>query len=279
MKKTVLIVHAQPEPTSLTNHLVTVGVQTLKELGHEVLLSDLYAMKWKASFDADDFPSRTDPQRLAFIQESQHAYGNGLQTPDVETEQKKIFAADAVILLFPLWWFGMPAILKGWIDRVYAYGFAYGYKDAGNAYRYGDGMLTGKRAMLAVMCGGPEQDYSPRGINAPLDQLLFPITHGSLFYPGMDVLPTFAVYGTGRISPQGVAEAETAWRLRLERLFDDTPIPFRSQNGGDFPDGHVMADDVAPGQTGLLAHIADGQPRSVLRGKIAEPAEQRLRVP
>lgn len=268
MRRTVLIVHAQPEPTSLTSHLVMVGAQTLESLGHEVLLSDLYAMKWKASFDADDFPSRADIERLAFIPESRHAYGNGLQTPDVESEQMKLLAADAVILMFPLWWFGMPAILKGWIDRVYAYGFAYGYKDAGNAYRYGDGKLTGKRAMLAVMCGGPEQDYSPRGINAPLDQLLFPITHGSLFYPGMDVLPTFAVYGTGRISTQGVAEAETAWRLRLKRMFDDAPIPFRPQNGGDFPDGHVMADDVAPGQTGLLAHIADA-----VRGKIAEPAE------
>lgn len=272
MKKTVLIVHAQPEPTSLTRHLVNVGVETLKGLGHDVLLSDLYGMNWKASFDAADFPSRFDQQRLGFIPESQHAYTNGLQTADVEAEQAKLLAADAVILQFPLWWFGMPAIMKGWIDRVYAYGFAYGYKNAGNTYRYGDGGLKGKRAMLSVMCGGPDVDYLPRGINAPLEQLLFPVTHGMLFYPGMDVLPTFAVYGTGRISADGVAAAEAEWRLRLERLFDDTPIPFRRQNGGDFPDSHVMADHVAPGRTGLLAHIANEPTVAPTRETAPEPA-------
>lgn len=138
MKKTVLIVHAQPEPTSLTHTLVNVGVQTLEKQGHKVLLSDLYGMNWKATFDEHDFPSRVDRSRLGFIAESEHAYGNGLQTVDVEAEQEKILAADAVILQFPLWWFGMPAILKGWVDRVFAYGLAYGFKGAGNKYRYGD---------------------------------------------------------------------------------------------------------------------------------------------
>jgi NAD(P)H dehydrogenase (quinone) len=276
VRKKILIVYAQPEPTSLTRHLVEVGAETLERQGHEVLLSDLYGMNWKAAFDERDFPSRADPQRLGFIPESEHAYVNGLQTEDVEAEQKKLLAADAVILQFPLWWFGMPAILKGWVDRVYAYGFAYGYKGAGNKYRYGDGALKGKRAMLSVMCGGPEQDYSPRGINAPLEQLLFPITHGTLFYPGMDVLPTFAVYGTGRISPEGVAAAEAAWRLRLEGLFDDAPIPFRRQNGGDFPDGHVLASYVAVGQTGLLAHIADKSTAEHSRETAPQPAEMSI---
>ena len=259
MKKTVLIVHAQPEPTSLTHHLVNVGVEALEGQGHKVLLSDLYRMNWKATFDEHDFPSRLDTSRLGFIAESEHAYGNGLQTSDVEAEQEKILAADAVILQFPLWWFGMPAILKGWVDRVFAYGLAYGFKGAGNKYRYGDGALKGKRAMLSVMVGGPEKDYSPRGINGPLEQLLFPITHGTLFFPGMGVLPTHAVYGTGSITAQGVAAADDEWRLRLEGLFEDALIPFRSQNGGDYPDAHVLASDVAAGQSGLLAHIAGRQ--------------------
>lgn len=76
-------------------------------------------------------------------------------------EQRKLLAADAVILLFPLWWFGMPAIMKGWFDRVWARGLAYGYKNAGNAHRYGEGGFAGKRALLAVSVGGPAQDYSP----------------------------------------------------------------------------------------------------------------------
>jgi NAD(P)H dehydrogenase (quinone) len=117
--------------------------------------------------------------------------------------------------------------------------------------------LKGKRAILSVIVGGPAEDYSPRGINGPIEQLLFPITHGTLFFPGMDVLPTHAVYGSGRITAAGVSAAKAAWRSRLERLFDEDPIPFRHQNGGDYPDGHVLADHVAVRQTGFTAHLAE----------------------
>jgi len=255
--KKVLIVHAHPEPASLTRQLVEVAVQTLQGQRHEVLLSDLYAMQWKAVFDEHDFPERVDPERLSFVTESGHSYSSGRQVEDIASEQQKLLAADAVILLFPLWWFGMPAILKGWVDRVFAYGLAYGFKGAGNRYRYGDGGLKGKRALLAITVGGPAEDYSPRGINGPLEQLLFPITHGTLFFPGMNVLPTYAIYGTGNISADGVAAAKAAWRVRLEHLFDDVPIAFRPQNGGDYPDGHVLAADIAVGQSGLVAHVAE----------------------
>ncbi len=255
MKK-VLVVYAHPEPASLTRQLVDVTVQALEQQGHEILLSDLYGMRWKAVFDEEDFPSRADPERLSFVAESGHSYLSGQQAADIDSEQRKLLAADAVIFQFPLWWFGMPAILKGWIDRVFAYGLAYGFKRAGNRYRYGEGALQGKRALLSVTVGGPEEDYSARGINGPLEHLLFPITHGTLFFPGMDVLRTHAIYGTGQLDAHGVAAARAAWRLRLLQLFDETPIPFRPQNGGDYPDRHVLGTHVAVGQSGLPAHVA-----------------------
>jgi len=269
-KKKVLIVHAHPEPTSVTQGLVDVSRQTLRQLGHQVLESDLYAMRWKAVLDEHDFPTRAQTRRFSFIDESGHSYASGCQSPDIEAEQNKVLAADAVIFQFPLWWYGMPAIMKGWIDRVWAYGLAYGYKNAGNRYRYGDGAFKGKRAVLSVAAGGPAEDYSPRGINGPLEQLLFPITHGSLYFPGFDVLPTHAVYGAVRISAQDLAAAKAAWRVRIEGLFDDAPIPFRPQNGGDYPDQHVLASHVAAGQSGLLAHIADPDPKAVTQGAGAE---------
>ena len=256
-KKKVLIVHAQPEPMSMTQGLVEVSRQTLRQLGHEVVESDLYAMGWKAVFDERDFPVRAQSGRLSFIEESGHSYASGRQAPDIAGEQAKVLAADAVIFQFPLWWYGMPAIMKGWIDRVWAFGLAYGYQNAGNRYRYGDGAFKGKRAVLSVAVGGPASDYSPRGINGPLEQLLFPITHGALYFPGFDVLPTHAVYGAVRIGAPDFAAAREAWQRRLQGLFVDAPIPFRPQNGGDYPDQHVLASDVAVGQTGLLAHIAD----------------------
>ena len=251
----ILIVHAHPEPKSLSRQLVGVGIETLQAQGHQVIESNLYDMQWKAVFDERDFPSRVDRERLSFVTESGYAYSTDRQAPDVTFEQQKLLAADALILQFPLWWFGMPAILKGWVDRVFAYGLAYGYKGEGNRFRYGDGGLKGKRAMLSVTVGGPPEDYSPRGINGPLEQLLFPITHGTLFFAGMDVLPTYAVYGTGCITEAGVDAAKKAWRTRVMRLFQEATIPFRSQNGGDYPDGHRLADDVAIGQAGLTAHM------------------------
>jgi NAD(P)H dehydrogenase (quinone) len=258
MSKKILIIYAHPEPTSLTRQLVEVTAETLEGQGHEVLRSDLYGMRWKAVFDEHDFPNRTNPQRLSFIMESAHAYSTGQQTNDVAIEQEKLKSADAVIMQFPFWWFGVPAILKGWIERVYAFGFGYGYKDGTNTHRYGEGALKGKRALVCVLTGGPEKDYGPRGINGPIDQLLFPLTHGALFYPGMDVLATHAVYGAAHITTAEEVDAvKKAWRSRVERLFGDAPIAFRRQNGGDYPDNHVLKEDVARGQSGLLVHIAD----------------------
>jgi NAD(P)H dehydrogenase (quinone) len=258
LSKTVLVVYAHPEPTSVTRQMVQVTVETLEAQGHEVIHSDLYGMRWKAVFDEHDFPQRANPERLNFIVESATAYASGKQTDDVAAEQAKLLSADAVIVQFPLWWYGVPAILKGWIERVYAFGFGYGYQNGTNEFRFGEGALKGKRALVSVTTGGREPEYGPRGINAPIEQLLFPLTRGALFYPGMEVLPTHAVYGAAHFSTaQEVEAAKAAWRTRVEGLFVDAPIPFRPQNGGDYMDRITLKDDVAPGKSGLLAHIAD----------------------
>ena len=141
---------------------------------------------------------------------------------------------------------------------MYAFGFGYGYGDGTNNYRYGDGALKGKRALVQVCTGGPEVEYGPRGVHGPLEQLLFPLTRGALFYPGMDVLPTHAVFGAAHFnSADQIEAAKAAWQARVERLFEDAPIPFRSQNGGDYLDRRVLRDEIAPGLTGLAAHFGD----------------------
>lgn len=69
--------------------------------------------------------------------------------------------------------------------------------------------------MLSVAAGELARDHSPRGINGPLDQLLFPITHGSLYFSGFDVLPTFAAFGTGRMpAEEGSATKEALRAIR-----------------------------------------------------------------
>ena len=184
----VLIVHAHPEPKSLTSALKDLAVETLTAQGHTVQVSDLYAANWKAVADRGDFLAQAQPDRLSYAAELRHAFATGTQTPDVEAEQQKLLWADAILLSFPMWWFGMPAILKGWVIRVFAYGFAYGVGAHGGERwgdRYGEGALSGRRAMLSVTIGGRAPHYGERGVNGRLDDLLWPIQHGMLFYPGM----------------------------------------------------------------------------------------------
>ena len=144
-----LIVLAHPEPRSFNAALKDVAVETLRELGHQVQVSDLYAMSWKAELGIGDFPEdRADPDYLDLSREQEHAFANGSHTDDVKAEQSKVMWADLVIFQFPVWWFSMPAILKGWVDRVFSRGFAYS-----SGHKYGSGLLKGKKAMLCLTTG------------------------------------------------------------------------------------------------------------------------------
>jgi len=256
----ILIVSAHPEPASLTNALREAAIAQLRADGHEVKVSDLHAMKWKAIVDRDDFPTLTPDQRLRVPAASGDAFSSGALIADVVAEQDKLLWADALILAFPLWWFSMPAILKGWIDRVYSYGFAYGvgeHSDRRWGDRYGEGRLAGKRAMLVVTAGGWESHYGPRGINGPIDDLLFPINHGMLFYPGYDVLSPFVVYQADRLSEDGFRTMSDSLRDRMSTLFTSEPIPYRRQNGGDYaiPSMELRKEVVDPALAGFTAHL------------------------
>lgn len=254
----VLIVYAHPEPQSLNGSLRDFSVQRLEAAGHEVQVSDLYAMQWKATLDANDSTAQSG-DRFNPSLDSQQAFAQGVQSKDIELEQEKLLWADTVILQFPLWWFSMPAILKGWVERVYAYGFAYGvgeHSDVRWGDRYGEGTLSGKRAMLIVTTGGWESHYAQRGINGPIDDILFPIQHGILHYPGFEVLPPFVLYRTGRVDEARFAEACNALGQRLDELEQTSPIPFRRQNAGEYEiPALTLKPDIAPGRKGFSAHI------------------------
>jgi NAD(P)H dehydrogenase (quinone) len=255
----VLLVYAHPEPRSLNGSLKDFSVKRLEDAGHVVQVSDLYAMQWKASLDADDSLNRQTDARFDPALDSKRAFEAGMQSRDIALEQEKLRWADAVILQFPLWWFSMPAILKGWVERVYAYGFAYGvgeHSDARWGNRYGEGSMAGKRAMLIVTTGGWESHYSARGINGPIDDVLFPIQHGVLYYPGFDVLPPFVIHRTSRIDEARFSTIRDALGQRLDDLWKTAPIPFRPQNAGAYhiPELTLRA-DVSPDQVGFAAHI------------------------
>jgi NAD(P)H dehydrogenase (quinone) len=254
-----LIVHAHPEPKSLNSSLKDLAVATLERAGHEVRVSDLYAMGWKAALDGADYGSAaSSPLRMP--RDSGRAFDAGTLTADVRAEQEKLLWADTVVFQFPLWWYSMPAILKGWVERVFSYHFAYGvgeHSDTRYGERFGEGTLAGRRALLSVTAGGPASHYSPRGINGPIDDLLFPIHHGILYYPGLDVLPPFVVYGADRMTPEDYPAVATAWEQRLLALESAEPIAFRPQNFGDYEiPSLLLKDGLEPaGRTGFGLHV------------------------
>ena len=258
----VLIVHAHPEPNSLNGALKDIAVATLEGAGHEVRVSDLYAMKWKAVVDADDFGDAAGAERLSVVGDSGRAFEEGTLSPDIAAEQEKLLWSDLVILQFPLWWYAMPAILKGWVDRVFTYRFAYGvgvHDETHYGDRYGEGVLAGRRALLSVTVGGPEPHYSDRGINGPIDDLLFPIQHGILYYPGIESLPPFVLYRADRYTPEDFTEAAEAWKERLRTLESTEPVPYRRQNFGDYeiPSLRLKQGLESAGTSGFALHVAD----------------------
>ncbi|MCK1362854.1 NAD(P)H-dependent oxidoreductase [Bradyrhizobium sp. 199] len=265
----VLIVYAHPERRSLSGSLRDVAVRELEAQGHEVRVSDLYAQGWKPDVDRADFPSLPADARLAPAAASRQAFEAGTLTADVKAEIEKLLWADVLILLFPLWWFSMPAILKGWVDRVFAYGFAYGVGEHSEKRwgdRYGEGRLAGKRAMLIVTAGGWQEHYSARGINGPIDDLLFPINHGILYYPGYDVLPPFVVYKADKLDEGGFRAIAERLRERMRTLATTSPIAYRRQNGGDYliPSMQLRAGLESPGASGFALHVGRTEARSAI---------------
>jgi NAD(P)H dehydrogenase (quinone) len=259
----VLLVFAHPESRSLNGALRDVAIQELTAQGHEVQLSDLYAERWKCEVDRSDFPALAPDARLRPVAASAAALEAGALTDDVRAEIEKLLWADTLILQFPLWWFAMPAILKGWVDRVFAYGFAYGvgeHSDKRWGDRYGEGTLAGKRAMLIVTAGGWEEHYSARGVNGPIDDLLFPINHGILYYPGYDVLPPFVAYRIDRFNEADFEPLAEGLRERMRTLATTPPIPYRRQNGGDYliPSMRLRPGLDDPGAAGFAFHQKGG---------------------
>jgi len=118
----VFIVHAHHESTSFNSAMAREAVATLMAAGHEVVVSDLYKMGFNPVSDRRNFITVADPEHLS--QQAEEAYASIHQgyAPDLQAEMDKLAWCDTLIFQFPIWWLGLPAILKGWVDRVFAVG-------------------------------------------------------------------------------------------------------------------------------------------------------------
>jgi len=168
-------------------------------------------------------------------------------------------ATDDTVLQFPLWWYGPPAILKGWFDRVLTSGFAFGDTDPGTGLprRYGDGGLAGRRALVVVTAGEDERSIGPRGVSGDLESLLFPITHGVLWYVGIETLDLHVVPDADALQEADVDREVQRLRARLETVDTEPVRPFRRLRDGDYGHDRALRPDLLPGRTDLGIHCVD----------------------
>jgi len=180
-----LIVTAHPEPNSYGGAMMRTIRSALVDAGREVRLLDLYAENFDPVVRQSQFPARKDPIYFETMAEQAHQSALDVVAADVRRSQDLLLWADELVLQFPLWWWSLPALMKGWIDRVLSMGFAYGGRD-----------LAPRRAMVCVTAETSAEKFAVPADAHPLQH----IERGILKFCGFRVLPAFVIAGVWNIS-------------------------------------------------------------------------------
>lgn len=130
----------------------------------------------------------------------------------VGTEQERLGAARLVVLLHPVQWYAMPALMKLWVDEVLTYGWAYG----------GGTALQGKDVWLAATTGGPESAYRPTGYNRYFFDAFLPPYEQTAALCGMRFLPPMVLHGA-HTAPQEEVDLHLATFAQRLRSYPDWP--------------------------------------------------------
>lgn len=145
----ILAVFSHPMRNSFTREVLDSFVKGLNEVGHEVEIADLYG---------EDFQP--------IMQERDFAQFEDLPMPDdVLREQARFERCDAFVLIFPIWWWSFPAMMKGWIERVFTAGWAFKVTEDPSG-----SMLKSRRALVLCCAGGSESMYEKYGTYETLKQ-------------------------------------------------------------------------------------------------------------
>jgi NAD(P)H dehydrogenase (quinone) len=159
-----LIIFAHPYAKSFGRGIVDTIVNELKNREAEVRVRDLYEIGFDPVLKGTDLLSLR----------------SGNYAEDIKAEQEHIKWADVITFVYPVWWAGLPAILKGYVDRVFANGFAFH-----NVEGRTTGLLEGKKALLVCTTGASDDVYEQIGMHKSMKQT----TDGAIFeFCGMEVV-------------------------------------------------------------------------------------------
>jgi NAD(P)H dehydrogenase (quinone) len=213
------IVYWHPEPRSFNGALFRTACETLAGPEHAVRTSDLHEMRFDPVSGRHNFATVANPGFFKQQMEELYATEQKGFSAEIEAEMQKLEWCDLLILQFPLWWFGLPSVLKGWVDRVFAMGRIYGMGRI-----YDTGVFTGKRAMLSLTTGGPEEAYRKGGFNGDIAAILRPIQRGILQFVGFSVLEPHIVFGPAHLNDDQRRQKLERYAERLRTLSDESPI-------------------------------------------------------
>ena len=225
---TAHIVLAHPEAKSFNGYLSGITEKTLTSGGARVTVSDLYRMDFDPREGAHHYATLSNPDAFHAQTEQRFNAQNGGTPADVEAEIERLLACDLLVVHFPLWWFGMPAILKGWMDRVFVYGRMYR-----SAERYDKGVCAGKKMIACVTTGASEESCSHNGREGDTQLHLWPILF-AFRYLGFSVYEPEVFHGVGGVAfIEGHEDALSTieayanrWASSLETLADRPFVPF-----------------------------------------------------
>lgn len=215
----ILIVSWHPEPESFNSAMFRTACNTLTGAGHDVKTSDLYKMQFNPVSSRKNFTSVKNPNYFKQQIEEIHATEIRGFSTEIETELEKIEWCDLMIWQFPLWWFGLPAVFKGWVDRVFVMGRIYGL-----GHIYETGILRGKQALLSLTTGGAEDAYSKEGRNGDIFGILRPIQRGVLGFVGFGVLAPQIVYAPAHMTDEERKQHLAAYATRLQHIAHESPV-------------------------------------------------------
>ncbi|XP_037542099.1 ribosyldihydronicotinamide dehydrogenase [quinone]-like [Nematolebias whitei] len=238
MAKKVLIIYAHQSSGSFNAAAKNAAVEVLTAQGCTVEVSDLYAMNFKATATDEDIKGEVkDVENFCYLKESRIAWEEGRLSDDITRPQKKKPEADLLIFQFPMYWFGLPAVMKGWIDRVLTHGFAFSQEK-----RYSQGVFKDKKAMLSFTTMSLESMFSPSGINGDMNVTLWPLQNGILNYCGFQVLAPQIFWAPSSAAEEDRKAMLEAWRARLQGLLEEKPLSFFSLDCFDEKTFHLKSD-------------------------------------
>jgi NAD(P)H dehydrogenase (quinone) len=191
-----LIIYAHPNENSLNHNLLQTVIENLTSENHEVIVRDLNKINFNPVLSLEDI----EGQRM------------GKVSDDVQTEQDFISWAEHVTFIYPIWWTGMPAIMKGYIDRVFSYGFAYRYDQGVQK-----GLLTGKQIIIINTHGKSHGEYEKIG----MDKALSLVSDVGIFqYCGFEINHHFFFDKADRATAEDIEE----WKQIIRKAYQTTMV-------------------------------------------------------